>query len=161
MQIITVNGYITCSFIHLYICIYIYIHFKSNSEFLFMCPKFTEEHQDIIGSQENIIRLKNIRVKFSQASCSSHIQQRESVSHSIVSDSVTPWTVQPTRFLCPWDSPSKNTGVTYQSLQARIQEWLAMPFSRRTSDPGTEPGSPALQADSSPSEPPGKPCIAR
>ena len=74
MQIITVNGYITYSFIHLYICIYIYIHFKSNSESLFMCPKVTEENQDIIGSQENIIRLKNIRVKFSQASCSSHIQ---------------------------------------------------------------------------------------
>ena len=32
-----------------------------------------------------------------------------------------------------------------------------MPFSRDLPDPGVEPGSPALQADSLPSEPPGKP----
>ena len=24
---------------------------------------------------------------------------------------VIPWTIAPARFLCPWDSPSKNTGV--------------------------------------------------
>ena len=32
-----------------YTFIYIYTHFKSNSESLFMCPKITEENQDIIG----------------------------------------------------------------------------------------------------------------
>ena len=31
-------------------------------------------------------------------------------------------------------------------LQARILEWVAIPFSRGSSDPGIEPGSPALQA---------------
>ena len=30
---------------------------------------------------------------------------------SVVSDSVRPQRWQPTRFLCPWDSPGKNTGV--------------------------------------------------
>ena len=30
---------------------------------------------------------------------------------SVVSDSVRPHRRQPTRFLCPWDSPGKNTGV--------------------------------------------------
>ena len=30
---------------------------------------------------------------------------------SVVSDSVWPHRRQPTRLLCPWDSPSKNTGV--------------------------------------------------
>ena len=30
---------------------------------------------------------------------------------SVVSDSVRPHGLQPTRFLCPWDSPGKNTGV--------------------------------------------------
>ena len=40
-------------------------------------------------------------------------------------------------------------------LQAKILEWLAILFSRRY--PGTEPRSSALQADSLPSEPPGKP----
>ena len=38
-----------------------------------------------------------------------------------------------------------------------ILEWVAIPFSRGSPDPGTEPGSPALQADSLKSEPPGKP----
>ena len=38
-------------------------------------------------------------------------------------------------------------------LQARILEWLAID----RPNPGIKPGSPALQADSLPSEPPGKP----
>ena len=42
-------------------------------------------------------------------------------------------------------------------LQARIPEWVAIPFSRNLPDPGIEPESPALQADSSPSEPSEKP----
>jgi len=41
-------------------------------------------------------------------------------------------------------------------LQARILEWVAFPFSRGSpgdlSDPGIEPGSPALQVDSLPTE---------
>ena len=42
-------------------------------------------------------------------------------------------------------------------LQARILEWAAILFSRGLPDPGTEPGSPTLQVNSLPSEPPGKP----
>ena len=34
-----------------------------------------------------------------------------SVSHSVVPDSLRPHGLQPTRLLCPWDSPGKNTGV--------------------------------------------------
>ena len=44
-------------------------------------------------------------------------------------------------------------------LQARILEWVAFPFSRDLPNPGMEPRSPALQADSLPAEPPGKPRI--
>ena len=33
-------------------------------------------------------------------------------------------------------------------LQARILEWVAIPFSRDFPDSGIEPGSPALQVDS-------------
>ena len=44
-------------------------------------------------------------------------------------------------------------------LQARMLEWVAIPFSGDLPNPGVEPGSPALQADSLPSEPPGKPII--
>ena len=42
-------------------------------------------------------------------------------------------------------------------LQTRILEWGAIPFSRDHPNPGIKLGSPVLQADSLPSEPPGKP----
>ena len=41
-------------------------------------------------------------------------------------------------------------------LQARILEWVAFPFPR-ASNPGMEPSSSTLQADSLPAEPQGKP----
>ena len=56
-----------------------------------------------------------------------------------------PHELQPTRLLCPWDSPSKKTGVDCHSL---LQGNL--PYSV------IEPGSPALQEDSLLSEPPGE-----
>ena len=42
-------------------------------------------------------------------------------------------------------------------LQARILEWVTFPFSREDPNPGIEPRSPALRADSLLSEPPRKP----
>ena len=70
---------------------------------------------------------------------------RESVSRSVVS-----------KVLCnPVDCSSPGFSV-HGILQARILEWLATPFSRETSDPGTEPGPPTLQADSLLSKSPGK-----
>ena len=44
-------------------------------------------------------------------------------------------------------------------LQARILGWVTILFSRGNS--GIEHGSPALQADSLPSEPPAKPTVKR
>ena len=44
-------------------------------------------------------------------------------------------------------------------LHVRILEWVAIPFSRDLPDSGIKPESPALQADSLPSEPPGKPVM--
>ena len=57
-------------------------------------------------------------------------------SLSFVSDSANPW-----------------------AIQARILEWVAFPFSRGSSQPkpGIKPRSPALQVDSLPAEPQGKP----
>ena len=43
----------------------------------------------------------------------------------------------------------------------RIREWVACPFSRDLPDPGIELGSPALQVDSLPAEPQGKPLGGR
>ena len=65
------------------------------------------------------------------------------LSCSVVSDSMTPWTVA---YQAPlWDSPSKNTRVGCSAL------------SRDLPNPQIEPRSPALQVDSLPSEPLGKP----
>ena len=52
-------------------------------------------------------------------------------------------------FLCPWDFPGKNIGVGSHLL---LQEIFP-------GDLGIEAESPALQADSLPSEPPGKPIM--
>ena len=38
------------------------------------------------------------------------------LSHSVMSDSLQPNGLQPTRLLCPWNSPGKNTGVGCHSL---------------------------------------------
>ena len=43
------------------------------------------------------------------------------------------------------------------AFQARVLEWVAISFSRGSPHPGMEPRSPAVQADASPSEPPGRP----
>ena len=40
----------------------------------------------------------------------------ESESHSVVSNSLRPYGLQPARFLCPWNSPGKNTAVGCCSL---------------------------------------------
>ena len=47
--------------------------------------------------------------------------------------------------------------TVYGILQARILEWVAFPFSCDLPNPGMEPRSPTLQANSLPAEPQGKP----
>ena len=67
-----------------------------------------------------------------------------SVSHSVMSDSLRPHGLKPARFLHPWNSPGKNTGMGCYLLLQGI--FLTQ---------GLKQGSSALQADSLPSEPPG------
>ena len=56
--------------------------------------------------------------------------------------------------LCdPMDCSLPGSSV-HDIFQARILEWVATPFSRGSSPPGIEPGSPALWGDSFLSEPP-------
>ena len=55
------------------------------------------------------------------------------ISHSVVSDSLQSHGLQPSRFLCPWVSPGKNTGLGFQFL---LQENLP--------DPGIQSGSPPV-----------------
>ena len=68
-------------------------------------------------------------------------------SRSVVSDSATPWTVA-------YQAPP-SMGFSRQEC------WSGLPFPSLGGlpDPGIRPGSPALQADGLPSEPPGKPNI--
>ena len=67
---------------------------------------------------------------------------------SVVSDSVRPHGLQPSRLLCPWDSPGK------------ILEWAAISFSRGSSRPRDQTSvsvSPALAGGFFTTAPPGKP----
>ena len=43
-------------------------------------------------------------------------QQPCCIMSPFLSADATPWTVQPSRLLCPWDSPGKNTGVGCHAL---------------------------------------------
>ena len=55
---------------------------------------------------------------------------------------------------CP--TPCDPMDLVHGILQARILEWVAFPFSGDFPNPGIEPRSPTLQADSLPAELPGK-----
>ena len=52
------------------------------------------------------------------------------VSRSVMSDSATPWPV------------ARQAPLSMEILQARIPEWVAMPSSRGSSNPGIDPGLP-------------------
>ena len=69
------------------------------------------------------------------------------LSHSVMSDSCDPVYYSP--------PGSSVHGIP----QARILEYVAISFSRGSFQPGIEPRSSVLQADSLPSEPPGKPFL--
>ena len=43
--------------------------------------------------------------------------ESENVSCSVMSDSLSPYGLQPARLLCPWDSPGKNPGVDCSAPQ--------------------------------------------
>ena len=67
--------------------------------------------------------------------CIIHVESEKNESRSVVSSSLHPYG------LCPWNSPDQNTGVSSLSL---LQG-------------SSQPRSPALQVDSLPAEPQGKP----
>ena len=57
---------------------------------------------------------------------------------------------------CPTLCDSMDSSL-HGILQARILEWVAVTFSRGSSNPGIQPRYPSLQADSLPAESQGKP----
>ena len=70
---------------------------------------------------------------------------------SVVSDSLWPYGSEPTRLLCPWDSPEKNTGVGCHALLQGIFPTPGLKSESLT--------SPALEAGSLLLVPPGKPHV--
>ena len=115
--------------------------------------------------------------------CSIFVSYNKSVLCLVVSDPLWPHDCSPPGSYVHGNSPGKNTGVgcdvllqgifptqrsnpgflhcrqiVYQQCHqgsSRILEWVAYPFSSGSSDPGINPGSPALQVDSLPAELPG------
>ena len=61
--------------------------------------------------------------------------ESDSVSCSVVSDTLRPHGLYPSRLLCPWDSSGKNNGVGCHSLLQRIFPTqgsnLGLPYSRQ------------------------------
>ena len=78
------------------------------------------------------------------------------LSGSVMSDSLTPHGLQPTRLLCPW-TIAQHAPLSMGILQERILEWVPMPSSGDLPNPGSKSRFPPLQAVSLPCEPPGKP----
>ena len=70
---------------------------------------------------------------------------------SVMSDSLQPYGLEPSRLLCPWDFPGKNTKVGCHGLLQGI-------FPTQGLNP-QHLYLPALQMDSLPTEPPGKPFL--
>ena len=88
------------------------------------------------------------------ASASHHLGQWDALIH--LTDG---WSevAQSCPTLCyPMDCSLPGSSV-HGIFQARVLEWVAIPSPGYLPDPGIEPGSPGLQADALPSEPPGKP----
>ena len=58
---------------------------------------------------------------------------------SVVSNSLRPYGLRPTRILCPWDSPGKNTGVGCHALLQGIFPTQGSNLCLFTSEPPAKP----------------------
>ena len=79
----------------------------------------------------------------------------DAVENNIVSDQIRTVAQSCPTLWGPMDCSPPGSSV-HGILQARILEWVAISFSRGSSQSGIDLGSPALQADALPSGPPGK-----
>ena len=77
------------------------------------------------------------------------------VYHVVTSLKVKVLVAQSCLTLCDAIDSNLPGSSVHNILQARMLEWVAIPFSSDFPNPVIEPGFPALQANSSPSEPPG------
>ena len=81
--------------------------------------------------------------------------------HGILQARILEWVAVSSLLRGIFPTWGSNPGLLYCRLRhngrPRILEWVAYPFSSRSSNPGIEPGSPALQVDTLPAELLGKP----
>ena len=121
----------------------------------------------------------HIRAMFSGRNCEDNILREKKKSQTWgyrnkEGGSQGAWRSQEFDQLCfTWETPGEFRGEAYYDLKmkseieshsvlfesSRILEWVTIPFSRDLPNPGIEPRSPTLQADSLPAEPPGKPTM--
>ena len=80
----------------------------------------------IILPQKSPMCIHLIKSSFFQTLLKNLKGELVSKSHSVVSASFWPHELQPTRLLCPWNYPGKNT------------EWLAVPFFKWSSQPSDQ-----------------------
>ena len=124
-----------------------------NKRCLLLGRKFTTNLDRILKSRDSTLSIKVHLVKAMvfpvvMYGCGSWtIKQAESESE-VAHSCTTLWD--------PMDCSLPGSSV-HGIFQARILEWVAISFSRGSSNLGIEPRSPALQANALPSEPPGKP----
>ena len=144
--------------------------FQKDGEEVISCPEISKMHMGI----------KHRDLESTCQVLTSCLRKWKSESHSVVSNSL-----QPRGLDSPRNSPGQNTGVGNLSLlqgsfpsqrsnpdllhcrrilyqlnhqgSPRILEWVAIPSPGDLRDPGIEQGSPALLADSLPTELPGLP----
>ena len=111
----------------------------------FLCAVITSAPKRMSGTENVVNKYTSFRIPQKEEAYSfwrhsTCLVKCESESHSVMSDSL--W---PHGLYNPWNSPGQKTGVGSLSL---LQGHLP--------NPGIEPRSPALQADSLPAEPQGE-----
>ena len=87
-----------CIFIYEYLYISFWICIMSFFNYGNHCPNTSNAGVSILSRRYSVVYFTSVLPQLS-------------LSHSAVSDSLQSHRVQPTRILCPWNSPGKNTGV--------------------------------------------------
>ena len=113
---------------------------QSSTSFIFLIMKYRNIH--------NFCFIRIIKTHVTEHWCLIKLMCCAVVRCSVVSDSLQPHGLQSARLLCPWGF-------------SRQENWSGLPCppSEYLTNPGIEPGSPALQAGSLLSESPEKPLI--
>ena len=136
-------------YVYIYICMYIFVVVELPSHVQLFASPWTAARQASLS-----LTISWSLPKFPSSLHWRCIQPSHPASLHVwvLSCLVMPVSLQPHRLSGRRLPGSPVNGI----LQARILEWVAIPFSRDLPNPEIKPRSPVLQVDSLPSEPPGK-----